>query len=50
MKSFIKKIRYIIYNKLHGTRINSVNASLSASYGINVGIAYNTYVTSDVRR
>lgn len=49
MKSYIKKIRYIIYNKLHGTRINSINASLNASYGVNVGISHNTFVAGDVK-
>lgn len=49
MKKFLKKIRYTIYNRLHNTRIKSVNASLDASYGLNVGVGYNTFIGSDVK-
>ncbi|NMB96941.1 MAG: hypothetical protein GYA02_10085 [Clostridiaceae bacterium] len=49
MKKIIKKVRYIIFNRQKGTRIESINASLKATYGYNVGIAYNTFVSDDVK-
>lgn len=49
MKKIIKKVRYIIFNRQKGTRIESINASLKAIYGYNVGIAYNTFVSDDVK-
>lgn len=40
-----------IYNiqQTKGTRIESINASLKATYGYNVGVAYNTFVSDDVK-
>lgn len=48
MKVFFKIVRYRIFNLINKTRINSINASLKASYGFNVGVAQDTIVTSDV--
>ena len=48
MKKIIKKIRLSIYNRIHKTRINSINASLDAKYGLNVGVGRNTVISSDV--
>jgi acetyltransferase-like isoleucine patch superfamily enzyme len=48
MKGIIKIARYMLFNKIHNTRIKSKYASLKASYGVEVGVAYNSYVESDV--
>ena len=39
----------MIFNKQNITRIESINASLKASYGYNVGIAYDTFISDDVK-
>ena len=48
MKNLIKKIRYKIFNKIHKTKIKSVRANLSATYGKEVLIDENVFVDSDV--
>ena len=49
MKNIIRKLRLMFYNKINNTRIHSIYASLDATYGINVGVGYNTIVTDNVR-
>lgn len=49
MKNIIRKLRLIFYNKINNTRIHSIYASLDATYGINVGVGYNTIITDNVR-